>query len=173
MCGDSEIYTNIGCICNLQTHCQCHQENWAPSFRFCSCRLNWLWTILFTDYCGRFESIHVKFVGICSRSSGGRCAHNAHFNWPQDRNNSKFPNIHSTRHFPFYLKFDIYHLPLRARSSFSMQNQRISFFCKMYKMLAEVTSIHTVPILLHKVNAQSRVYGLPSVVHRHYQHGNG
>lgn len=41
----------------------------------------------------------------------------------------------------------------------SMQNQRISFFCKIYKLLAEVTSFHTVPFLLHKVNAQSRLYG--------------
>lgn len=140
-------------ICNLQTHCQCHQENWPPSFRFCffffPCRLNWLWTILFADLNEVRMEISLAFV-FCHRA--GRCAHN----WRQDQNNSKFPNIHST---PFSILSRIYQsLSVRSAHANKTKNQRISFYCKMYEMLAEVTPIYTVPFLLHKVNAQSRLY---------------
>lgn len=144
-------------ICNLQTHCQCHQENWAPSSRFC-----FFFRAVRIGFGQFYSQIWMKYVWklrwhSCHRTGVVRTI------GPKTKTIPNF-QISIPRQFQFDLKFNIYHsLSVRPRAPRSMQqqkktNQRISFFRKMFKMLAEVTSIYTVPLLLHKVNAQSRLY---------------
>lgn len=58
-------------ICNLQTHCQCHQENWPPSFRFCFFFFSVPFELALDNFIRRFEwSTYGNIVGICFLSSG-------------------------------------------------------------------------------------------------------